>query len=73
MIQIQNKIVVIAVLFTFQLSFGQKKEETIGSQVVNVVKPYTPTISDAYKVKDTPPTDDEGNKAKNFYFISHFV
>ncbi len=64
MIQIQNKIVVIAVLFTFQLSFGQKKEETIGSQVVNVVKPYTPTISDAYKVKDTPPTDDEGNKAK---------
>lgn len=62
--QIQNKIVVFAVLLTAQLSFGQKKEETIGSQTVNVVKPYTPTISDAYKIKENPPTDDEGNKAK---------
>lgn len=44
-------------------SFGQEKEN-IGTEVVNVVKPYTPTISDAYKVKETPNLDDEGNAQK---------
>jgi hypothetical protein len=29
-----------------QVSFAQKKEENIGSEVVNVVKPYTAAISD---------------------------
>ncbi len=32
--------------------------------MVNVVKPYTPTISDAFKVKETPVLDDEGNSKK---------
>lgn len=38
---------------------AQKKDENIGTEVVNVVKPYTPTISDAFKVKETPALDDE--------------
>lgn len=38
--------------------FGQKKSEDIGTEVVNVVKPYTPTISDAFKVKETPTLED---------------
>ncbi len=38
---------------------AQKKDENIGTEVVNVVKPYTPTISDAFKVKETPVLDDE--------------
>lgn len=46
-----------------QFSFAQE-DENIGSEVVNVVKPYTPTISDAFKVKETPVIDDEDNTKK---------
>ncbi len=42
--------------------FAQK--ENIGTEVVNVVKPYTPTISDAFKVKETPAIEDEDNSKK---------
>ena len=48
----------------FQFTIAQKKEETIGSEVVNVVKPYTATISDAFKVPETAVLDDEGNAKK---------
>ena len=51
------KYIIIIILIT-QLSFSQKKDENIGTEVVNVVKPYTPTISDAFKVKETPTLDD---------------
>lgn len=47
-----------------QEAFGQKKDENIGTEVVNVVKPYTPTISDAFKVKETPVIEDEENTQK---------
>lgn len=43
---------------------AQKKDENIGTEVVNVVKPYTPTISDAFKVKETPSLEDEDNTKK---------
>ncbi len=36
----------------------ERKKDTIDDQVVNVVKPYTPTISDAFKIKDTPKLND---------------
>ncbi|KIA85408.1 TonB-dependent receptor [Flavobacterium sp. AED] len=49
--------------FFFQFSFAQKKEQ-IGTETVNVVKPYTPTISDAFKVKETPALEEEGNAKK---------
>ena len=54
--------IVITALAT-QISFAQE-DENIGSEVVNVVKPYTPTISDAFKVKETPVIDDEDNTQK---------
>lgn len=54
----------IIALFIVQLSFGQKQDENIGTEVVNVVKPYTPTISDAFKVKETPTLDDEDTAKK---------
>nr|WP_294775406.1 TonB-dependent receptor [uncultured Flavobacterium sp.] len=53
-----------AVLFVTQISLGQKKDDNIGTEVVNVVKPYTPTISDAFKVKETPTLDDEETQKK---------
>ena len=59
-----NKTIILILLFVFQLSFAQKKEETIGTETVNVVKPYSPTISDAFKVKETPSLDDTGNQPK---------
>lgn len=53
-----------AVLFVTQIALAQKKDENIGTEVVNVVKPYTPTISDAFKVKETPSLDDEETQKK---------
>lgn len=56
-----------AVLFALaglQSAFAQKKDENIGTEVVNVVKPYTPTISDAFKVKETPVIEDDDNTQK---------
>ncbi|MCX6171459.1 MAG: TonB-dependent receptor [Flavobacterium sp.] len=59
----QVKFIIIAFLLT-QISFSQKKDENIGTEVVNVVKPYTPTISDAFKVKEMPTLDDEETTKK---------
>lgn len=55
-----------AVLFlgSFQKAIAQKKDDNIGTEVVNVVKPYTPTISDAFKVKETPTLDDDDTSKK---------
>jgi hypothetical protein len=68
----QNKITIVLLLVVFQFSFAQKKEDNIGSEVVNVVKPYTPTISDAFKVQETPVLDDEGNAKKETIKYSIF-
>ncbi len=51
-------------LFLTYASFSQVKDENIGSEVVNIVKAYTPTISDAFKVKETPVLEDEDNMQK---------
>ncbi|MEO8238080.1 MAG: TonB-dependent receptor [Flavobacterium sp.] len=63
-INFQNKTIILILLFVFQVSFAQKKGETIDTETVNVVKPYSPTISDAFKVKETPSLDDSGNQPK---------
>ncbi|MBZ4034443.1 TonB-dependent receptor [Flavobacterium sp. 17A] len=61
----RHKIIILLVLFAAQFSFAQvKKNESIGTETVNVVKPYSPTISDAFKVKETPSLDDSGNQPK---------
>jgi len=57
------KYIVITILFS-NIIFAQKKDENIGTEVVNVVKPYTPTISDAFKVKETPTLEDEETSKK---------
>lgn len=54
----------ICLLMISGFTFAQKKDENIGTEVVNVVKPYTPTISDAFKVKETPSLDDEETQKK---------
>ena len=63
-IKIQHTIAFLFLLTGFHNSSAQKKDENIGTEVVNVVKPYTPTISDAFKVKETPTLEDEDNTKK---------
>ena len=48
----------IVLLGIIQFSNAQIKDDNIGTEVVNVIKPYTPTISDAFKIKEVPPTDE---------------
>ena len=62
--KIQHKIATVVLLAGLTPAFAQKKDENIGTEVVNVVKPYTPTVSDAFKVKETPSLDDEDNTKK---------
>ena len=53
----------VMLLLVSQISLAQDKKQ-IGNETVNVVKPYTPKISDASKVKEVPDLDDEGNAKK---------
>ncbi len=71
-IKFKYKIAIIVVLFGTQISIAQKKDENIGTEVVNVVKAYTPTISDAFKVKETPSINDDDNSAKEAIQYSIF-
>lgn len=54
-------------LFVFILTvpaFSQTDDDPLGTEVVNIVKPYTPTISDAFKVKETPQLNDSVSTQK---------
>lgn len=53
-------------IFTFTVATvaQERKSDTIDAQSVNVVKPYTPTISDAFKVKAIPVLDQDNNLKK---------
>ena len=59
------KHILILTSLSVTMSFAQEREnDTISTDVVNVVKPYTPTISDAFKIKETPTLDDEETSTK---------
>ncbi len=64
--QIKNIFIVVLLLSSF-LGYSQEKrqtKDTINTEVVNVVKPYTPKISDAFKVKEIPTLDDQETTTK---------
>lgn len=50
-------------LFSLSALFAQENDK-LGTEVVNVVKPYTAAVSDAFKVKETPVIEDEVNTQK---------
>ncbi len=54
------------------LALAQKKQEKMRTEEVNVVKSYTPTISDAFKIKETPSLNEEGTTAKETVKYSIF-
>jgi len=64
----QNKlkhIILSVLLLSVAISFAQEREnDTIDGGVVNVVKPYTPTISDAFKIKEIPSLNDSTTAKK---------
>ncbi|GAA3639366.1 TonB-dependent receptor [Flavivirga jejuensis] len=60
-----KKILVVVITLSATISFSQDKiKDTINTGVIDVVKPYTPTISDAFKVKETPSLEDETTETK---------
>jgi hypothetical protein len=53
-------ILLIVIVLQVSLSFSQRrKNDTINTGVIDVVKPYTPSISDAFKVKEVPSTEED--------------
>lgn len=60
------KYILTAILtLSITIIFAQKKKnDTISTGVIDVVKPYTPSISDAFKVKEVPSTDDDAAAKK---------
>lgn len=51
-------------LIISQIIWSQKEDKDLGTEVVNVVKPYTATLSDAFKIKETPVLEDQENTKK---------
>ena len=52
-------------LLSITIGFAQRtQKDTINTGVIDVVKPYAPTISDAFKVKEIPSLDDEATETK---------
>lgn len=70
-INFKNKIALVLII-VFQISFAQKKQENIGTEEVNVVKAFSPTISDAFKIKASPMLDDAANAKKETIKYSIF-
>ncbi|MCF6347542.1 MAG: TonB-dependent receptor [Flavobacteriaceae bacterium] len=55
----KKQISILILLLIASVAFSQKKKkDTIGTEVINVVKPYTPTVSDAFKIKSSPEIND---------------
>lgn len=59
--------IIITLIFAFSISQSWSQErdkDTIDTNVIDVVKPYTPSVSDAFKVKEEPNLDDDVNTVK---------
>ena len=63
-INFKNSLILFLFASIFQFSFAQKKQENMGTETVNVVKIYTPTILDASKIKEIPTIDEVENSKK---------
>lgn len=56
--KIKFLIFIITITSSITIAAQERTKDTIDDQVVNVIKPYTPTISDAFKIKETPKLQD---------------
>ena len=63
--KIKFLIFIITILSSLSFTYAQERaKDTIDDQVVNVVKPYKPAISDAFKIKDLPKLNDSNSVKK---------
>lgn len=59
------QILIIFIVFTISSSWAQERQnDTLDTNVINVIKPYEPSISDAFKVKEEPSLDDDVTASK---------
>ncbi|MCT4629267.1 TonB-dependent receptor [Winogradskyella sp.] len=56
--KIKFLIFIITISSSLSLVAQERAKDSLDDQVVNVVTPYKPTISDAFKIKDTPKLQD---------------
>lgn len=54
----------LAILASSSIFAQERTKDTLDPEVVTVVKPYTPTVADAFKIKENPVLDDETNTTK---------
>jgi hypothetical protein len=60
-----KNIILLAITLNVLVSYAQDRDkDTIRTGVIDVVKPYTPSISDAFKVKEIPNLDDDATTNK---------
>ena len=60
-----NNILTVAITLVATVGYAQNKQnDTINTGVIDVVKPYAPSISDAFKVKEVPTSDDKTTETK---------
>ena len=64
-----NKLIIVSFISLISITlWAQQPKDTLNTEVINVVKPYTPTISDAFKVKDNPSVSDESIEKESIEF-----
>ncbi len=57
-------LILITVLITTLIFAQERESDTLQTDVIDVIKPYTPAISDAFKVKEAPTLDDDETAKK---------
>jgi len=63
------KFLYITLLVSLTISAQNKKKDTLNTEVINVVKPFNPTVSDAFKIRHNPKVEmDNVTKPKNFEY-----
>lgn len=62
--QKKQTLVLLISIFTLGIFAQEREQDTLNPDVINVIKPYKPTISDAFKVKEVPSLDDEETAVK---------
>lgn len=65
-----NKLIYIIIFSFFSVSiFSQvENKKDLGTEVINVVKAYSPEVSDAYKIKPIPESDSSENKKQDLEY-----
>ena len=74
MFQIKYSLLIVCLVLSSSLLAQERQEDTLKTDVINVIKPYTPSISDAFKIKEQPNlNDDSVNEKKAIdYTINSF-